>query len=276
MADDPSLARDGLKVRSMNAAPLERIACYTPGNPAHSSPTSLTLAERERNRLIEEFLPYVGTVLLKMQRNLPSHIHADDLYSAGVTGLIAAAERYNAAQAASFAGYVCLRIRGAILDELRRMDPCTRRSRVRSRELQAAIQEIEQAVGRAPTAEELCRKLGISVAELERRRNAATPVRIVSMDSEVGSESSGNALHGIIADETQEDVRRTMENEEMKELMIRRLAALPELQRKILAMYYFEEMRFVEIASVFDLTESRICQIHREAITKLGRSMPPR
>jgi RNA polymerase sigma factor FliA len=257
----------------MNLASLENETSRTPRTASHNIQVTLTAAQRERNRLIEEYLPYVGSVLAKVQRNLPSHINTDDLYSAGVTGLIAAAEKFDPEQTASFAGYVCLRIRGAMLDELRRMDSCTRRSRVKSKQLQNAIQEIEQAVGRAPTDVELSTKLGISPAELERRRNAARPVRIVSLDAELDSDTSGTALHGVIADESHEDVRQLMEKEEAKELMILRLAELPDMLKKVLAMYYFEEMRFSEIAEVFGLTESRISQIHREAVTKLGRSI---
>ena len=263
----------------MNVTSLENVASFECDNPPairrHNAPTPLTPAEQARNRLIEEYLPLVGTVLSRVQRNLPSHVNADDLYSAGVTGLIAATERFDPAQAATFTGYACVRIRGAILDELRRSDSCTRRSRTRSKQLQTAIQEIEQAVGRAPTDGELSRKLGISLVELERWRNSAKPVRIISLDAEAQSDSTGNPLHELIADDSQEDVRETIQRDEMKELMVQQLAALPNLPKKVLAMYYFEGMRFCEIAEVFDLTESRICQIHKETVTKLRKAMRP-
>jgi RNA polymerase sigma factor FliA len=263
----------------MNVTSIENVASHecenTPKTRIHNLPTPLTPAERARNGLIEEYLPLVGTVLSRVQRNLPPHVDADDLHSAGVAGLIAATARFDPAQIATFAGYACVRIRGAMLDELRRTDSCTRRSRTRSKQLETAIREIEQVMGRAPTDGELSRKLGISVVELEKWRNAAKPVRIISLDAEAQNDATGNPMHELIADDSQEDVRETIQRDEMKELMIQRLAALPDLPKKVLAMYYFEGMRFCEIAEVFDLTESRICQIHRETVTKLRKSLQP-
>jgi RNA polymerase sigma factor for flagellar operon FliA len=276
MAREGPMAHDWLKFFAMNVTSIENVASYecdTLESRLHSSPSSLTSSERVRNGLIEEYLPLVRTVLGRVQRNLPSHVDIDDLHSAGVAGLIGATERFDPAQAATFVGYACVRIRGAILDELRRSDSCTRRSRTRGRQLQAAVLEIEQAMGRAPTDDELSGKLGISPAELRKWRNAAKPVRIVSLDAEAPSDDTGNPLHELIADDTQEDVRETLQRDELKELMAQQIAALPNLPKKVLAMYYFEGMRFGEIAEVFDLTESRICQIHRETVTKLRKSM---
>ena len=277
MAREQPMAHDWLKFFAMNVTSIENVAPYerenTSGSRLHSSLSSLTSAERARNGLIEEYLPLVRTVLGRVQRNLPSHVDIDDLHSAGVAGLIGAAERFDPAQAVTFVGYACLRIRGAIFDEMRRADTCTRRSRTRSRKIEAAVLEIEQELGRAPTDEELSRKLGISLAELRKWRNAAKPARIISLDAEAPSDDTGNPLHELIADDNQEDVRETLQRDEMKELMAQQIAALPDLPKKVLAMYYFEDMRFGEIAEVFDLTESRICQIHRETVTKLRKSM---
>ena len=253
------------------AAPFADVAIgYAPRFPEVASSASLTTAEVERNRLIEEYLPYVRTILAKVRRSLPAHVDADDLYSAGVTGLIAAADRYNPGKAVTFGGYVCLRIRCAMIDELRRLDSNTRRSRIRSKELQAAVQQTEQVLGRAPTDEELSAHLKISVAELARRRETAKPVRIISLDGEPESGASGvQPLHEAIADNNQECVREVMEKEELKQHLVNRMAELPDVQKKVLALYYFEGLRFAEIAEVFDLTESRISQIHRQAVTKL-------
>lgn len=230
----------------------------------------LTPAEFTRNKIIEEYLPCVGAVLAKVQRGLPAHVNADDLYSAGITGLIAAAERFDPAQAQTFRSYVCLRIRGAMLDELRRFDSCSRRNRLWNKKVQVAVQEAEQALGRAPTDQELSARLQISVTELARQRDTARPVRIISLDGEPDSDPTrANPLHELIADNNQEDVRETMEREEMTQLLMRRLTELPDIQKKILALYYFEGLRFSEIAEVFDLTESRISQLHKQAVATL-------
>jgi RNA polymerase sigma factor for flagellar operon FliA len=230
------------------------------------------VAEDERNERIERFLPLVAQVLSKIRRSLPPHADIDELYSAGVTGLVAAVERFDPAQANSFPGYICLRIRGAILDELRRLDPCSRSSRARTRKIQQAILEVEQELGRAPTDRELSRRLKISVAELERWRGLTTPVRLLSLDAPIDAEAgSSSALHEAIADPDQPGVRERMEREELLQLLTDRIAALPETQRRVLSMYYFESMRFAEIGEVFDITETRVCQIHKEAVRKLER-----
>jgi RNA polymerase sigma factor for flagellar operon FliA len=234
----------------------------------------LSAGQRARNQRIEQYLPLVGKVLAKLRRNLPLHVDLDDLHSAGITGLIAAAERFDPAQIGSFQGYVCLRIRGAILDELRRLDTSSRRSRVRHREIQVAVQEIEQERGRAPTDAEVSERLHISVEELVRRREAAAPSRLISLDGGCdGTGEHGQSLHDVIVDQNHACVREMMEKKETVRLLSEHLATLPDLPKRVLALYYFEGLRFSEIAEVFCLSEARICQIHKQTVTKLGASI---
>jgi RNA polymerase sigma factor for flagellar operon FliA len=257
---------------AVTANPSPQVECSkTSAGPRDHRCTS---QENERNKLLEEYLPLVGNVLAKVKRNLPSHVDADDLYSAGVMGLIAATQRFDPEQRSTFTGYACLRIRGAMLDELRRNDVCSRRSRVRNKEIQKAVLEIEQELGRAPNDRELSARLHISVSELMRRRAGAAPTRVVSLDGHPDSDAPmDGSLHEAIADHSQECVRETMEKEELAQLVAERLAALPEIQKRILALYYFEELRFAEIGAVFDLSEARICQIHKQAVAKLRSSI---
>lgn len=229
----------------------------------------------ERNERIEHHLPLVTLVLAKVRRNLPAHLDADDLHSAGVTGLIAAAERFDPTRTGTFEGYACIRIRGAILDELRRTDPTSRRSRSRNREIQSAICEAEQDLGRVPTDLELSERLGIAVSELDTWRKAAAPVRLISLDAEAHQDgfNGGSSLHGAMRDESQECVRAAMEKKELVQILTERMAELPTLQKRILALYYFEGVQFSEIAVVFGISASRICQLHKEAVLKLGSCM---
>jgi len=160
-----------------------------------------------------------------------------------------------------------MRIRGAILDELRRMDWCPRRARARSRKLKSAINDVEQRHGRAATDEEVCAELGIGAKEYEKWVEEAKPVTFINIDHELKSDEGGGAsLHELLADESDVTGRDTLEKEELLELLTQRIAALPDIPRKILAMYYFENLRLAEIAKVFGLTESRICQIHAQTI----------
>jgi RNA polymerase sigma factor for flagellar operon FliA len=234
---------------------------------AYQGVTSGAVDEKD---LIERFLPLVRNVVDRIKLVLPAHIEADDLYSVGITGLIAAVRKYDPEQGNTFASYAAMRIRGAILDELRRMDWCPRRARARARKLKQAISDLEQRLGRAVTEEEICADLGLSSKEYAKWLEESRPVIFVAIDQETENEnSSGVSLHELLADETDETGRDRMEKQELRELLVQRIKEMPDVPKKILAMYYFENMRLAEIAAVFGLTESRICQIHSQAIISL-------
>lgn len=220
--------------------------------------------------LIERFLPLVRNVVDRIKLTLPPHIDADDLYSVGVTGLIAAVRKYNPEQGNTFAGYAATRIRGAVLDELRRLDWCPRRARARARKLKESINELEQRLGRTATEDEICEEMGVSQAEYRKWLDESRPVTFLALDSHAtGEESEGASLHEFLADENDVTGRENLEKEELLKILTQRMAELPDIPRKILAMYYFENMRLAEIAEVFGLTESRICQIHSQTILSL-------
>jgi len=224
----------------------------------------------DEKELIERYLPLVRNVVDRIKLNLPAHVEADDLYSVGIFGLINAVRKYDPAQDATFAGYATMRIRGAILDELRRMDWCPRRARAKARKMKEAINLLEQKHGRAATDEEVRSELGLSQKDYAKWLEEARPVCFVAIDSvPEGVEGEGPSLHDVIMDENDVLARDQMEQDELKELVAQRIRELPDIQKKILAMYYHENLRLAEIAAVFDLTESRICQIHSQAILAL-------
>lgn len=228
---------------------------------------SETIDEKE---LIERYLPLVRNVVDRIKLNLPPHVDVEDLYSVGVTGLIAAVRKYDPAQGHTFAGYATTRIRGAILDELRRLDWCPRRARAKAKKLKESINELEQKLGRAATEEEVRLNLGLSHKEYAKWMEEAKPVCFVAIDQTAeNDDSEGASLHELIADESDVPVRDRIEKDELMQLVANRIAELPEIPKKILAMYYFENMRLAEIAAVFSLTESRICQIHAQTVLGL-------
>lgn len=232
----------------------------------------------DENELIERYLPLVRNVVDRIKINLPSHIDADDLYSVGVTGLLAAVRKYDPEQGKTFAAYTMMRIRGAILDELRRLDWCPRRTRARARQLKEAINTVEQKLGRVATEAEMCKELGISPKEYLKWVDDTRPVSFTTLDEPVqGTEGEGATLHEVIRDENDVTGRENLEKAELLEILVKRMEELPDTTRKVLSMYYFENMRMAEIAAVFGLTESRICQIHTQAILGLraflGRAM---
>jgi RNA polymerase sigma factor FliA len=220
--------------------------------------------------LIERYLPLVRNVVDRIKLNVPAHVDADDLYSVGITGLIAAVRKFDPNQGSTFASYAAMRIRGAILDELRRMDWCPRRARARSRKLKTAINDVEQKVGRAATDLEVRTSLGLTEVEYAKWVEEAKPVTFIAIDQNPDSEEGGGAsLHELLRDEADVTGRDNLEKAELLQLLTQRIAELPDIPKKILAMYYFENMRLAEIAAVFGLTESRICQIHAQTILGL-------
>ncbi|HPG16353.1 MAG TPA: FliA/WhiG family RNA polymerase sigma factor [Opitutaceae bacterium] len=253
--------------KAMNAAPVLEVAPQAASAWRVYQGTSGSLDEKD---LIERFLPLVRNVVDRIKLNLPPHVDADDLYSVGVTGLIAAVKKYDPAQGHTFAAYATTRIRGSILDELRRLDWCPRRARAKARKLKEAIIEVEQRLGRAATEEEVRTHLGLSAKEYAKWMEEAKPVCFVNIDATTDHEDSdGASLHELIADESDVSVRDRMEKDELMKLVAQRIEELPDIPKKILSMYYFENMRLAEIATVFSLTESRICQIHAQTVLGL-------
>jgi RNA polymerase sigma factor for flagellar operon FliA len=165
-----------------------------------------------------------------------------------------------------------MRIRGAILDELRRSDPSTRRIRVKRRELEAAITDVEQKLGRTATPFDMCDQLGLSAVDYQRWVDQANPVKVVSLDiAHDNGERAGSSLHDLLVDTDDVTGRDRLERAELVEQLTAYIAELPETPRKILAMYYTENMTFAAIARSFDLTEARISQIHRSTLQRLQR-----
>jgi RNA polymerase sigma factor for flagellar operon FliA len=219
------------------------------------------------NDLVKEYLPLVKTVVGRLAMSLPSHVALEDLYSSGLIGLLNALRHYNASIGSPFETYARLRIRGAIFDELRRMDWVPRSVHDKARKVQNAMQELEQHSGRVPNSSEMARALKISPSEYEHWLDEIRPATFVCLDAAPGPDSSdGASQYENIADHSQENPVDRTSQLELTRLIAQRLEQLPEMQRKVLALYYFEDMRLREIAEAFGLTESRICQIHSQAI----------
>src|SRR3954471_2565801 len=189
----------------------------------------------DEKELIVRYLPLVRNVVDRIKLNVPAHVDADDLYSVGITGLIAAVRKFDPNQGSTFASYAAMRIRGAILDELRRMDWCPRRARARSRKLKSAINEVEQKVSRAATDAEVCSALGLSPKEYAKWVEEAKPVTFIAIDQATGGdEGPGASLHELLADETDVTGRDNLEKAELVQILTQRIAELPDIPRKVL------------------------------------------
>jgi RNA polymerase sigma factor FliA len=248
---------------------------HLPPNQAQKKIAALAYGETtKREESVEEIvtrhLPLVKSIVGKIKMRLPDHIDFNDLYSVGVTGLISAVQKYDPQRNRSFSSFAFIRIRGAILDELRRLDWMPRGNRAQAKMLQETISNLEIRFKRPVEEHEIRKELGMSVQEYAKLMRKVRPISIISLDQSADSSNEDSPpLKEAIADVSQAAVQDKVESKEMISLLKKRIATLPDAARKVLAMYYFEGMRLSEIAEVFNLTESRICQIHAQAITSL-------
>ncbi|MBN2068712.1 MAG: FliA/WhiG family RNA polymerase sigma factor [Opitutales bacterium] len=220
--------------------------------------------------LLEKFLPLVKSIVGRMRIYFPNTVDVQDLYSIGITGLVTAVQRCDPTKPESFASYAALRIRGALLDELRRMDWMPRSSRAQAKKVKSTVEELEQTLKRAATEEEIAGALQLSVHQYRGLLDEIRPVTLISMDTPLDDDASGGGMiHEVISDDTEPDARDTCEKREMIQILKDRIKLLPDIPKKVLTMYYFEGMRLAEIAEIFNVTESRICQIHSQAILSL-------
>lgn len=217
------------------------------------------------NALIERYLSLVSSIVARLAMTLPSHVDQDDLYSSGLVGLLQALRNYDPTCGASFETYARTRVRGAMLDELRKMDWVPRTVHEKARKIQTVIAQLEQKIGRVPTEKQMAKALNVSIPEYEKLLNEIRPAAFVCLDT-VSSEDDAGNLYEVVANSAEESPFEQISQRELKQVIMERLKELPEMQRKVLALYYGEGLHLREIAEAVGLTESRICQIHAQAI----------
>jgi RNA polymerase sigma factor for flagellar operon FliA len=225
-----------------------------------------------RDRLILTYAPLVKYVAGRLGSGLPAHVDEADLVSYGLLGLIGAIERYDPDRDVKFETYAIARIKGAIIDELRAMDWVPRSVRSRAREIERAMSELEGRLGRAPTDEELAAKLGIDEHELEENLGEIARSSIAALDELWTVSGSGGdqvALIDTIEDESAPDPQSTLSQTELREAIADAIARLPEREKLVVTLYYYEELTLREIGEVLGVTESRVSQLHTKAILRL-------
>ena len=240
------------------------------------SASGLARSDEERDRLIVEHVPLLKHIVGRMCFDVPGAVERDDLFGFGMLGLIAAADSCDDSRGRAFSTYAYPKIRGAILDELRRMDFLPRGRRERLRDLEQAAAAIEQEHGHKPSPEELSDARGGSLDEVDEALVSAASAVRTSLDA--GSEAGGVGpdLAALLADPSCDDPVGSAEYEEMKELLVELIAALPDAEKTVITLYYAEELLLREIADVLEVTESRVSQIHSRAIFRLNRALSER
>ncbi len=228
-----------------------------------------------REKLILEYAPLVKVVAGRLSMYLGYNVEYDDLVGYGIFGLIDAIDKYDCTKQNKFETYASLRIRGEILDQIRKMDWIPRTVRQKQKQLDQAMREFESEHGRQASDEELAQVLGISADEFVDWQTQLNVTNVISLNEYMESGSDvpngrGTSSHFMQPDEAYEE-------EELKKVLIEALDVLTEKERRVIELYYYEELTLKEIALVLEVSESRVSQLHTKALsrmkTKMGRYM---
>lgn len=225
---------------------------------------------KEREKIIMEYAPLIKYIAQKIAARLPANIELDDLMSSGVIGLMDAIEKYDPTRDNKFKTYAEFRIRGAILDELRAQDWVPRSIREKAKMLERAYLKIEQELGRPATEEEVSKALNLSMEEYHSLLNDIRSVSILSID-ELNSFSKGDKklLVGLVENQKSTNPYSEVNSVALKNQVTKAIKELPEKQRLVLSLYYYEELNLKEIGKVLGVTESRVSQLHTQAVLRL-------
>jgi RNA polymerase sigma factor for flagellar operon FliA len=228
------------------------------------------LNSKEREELIREYTPLIKFIAQKIAVRLPSNIELDDLISSGVIGLMDAIEKYDPTRDNKFKTYAEFRIRGAILDELRAQDWVPRSVRDKAKLLDKTVSDLEAELGRQATDEEVASKLNMTLDEFFELVNQVRPVSVLSID-EIASFSNVDkkSLMSLLEDVKVANPYIQLNLKSVKDVITGAIEELPDRQRLVLSLYYYEDLNLKEIGKVLRVTESRISQLHAQAISRL-------
>lgn len=229
---------------------------------------------RTKEKLILEYAPLIKFIAQKIAVRLPSNIEFDDLVSSGVIGLMDAIDKYDPSRDNKFKTYAEFRIRGAILDELRAQDWVPRSIREKAKQLERVHLRLEQKLGRIPSEDEITSELKISKEEYFDLLNQVKSVSILSLD-EAGSFNSSDrkSLLSLLESCKLPSPITSLNLKGVREVVTRAIEALPEKQRVVLSLYYYEDLNLKEIGDVLEVTESRVSQLHTQAVLCLRRKL---
>ena len=225
-----------------------------------------------RERLILHYSPLVKYVAGRVGVGLPPNIEQADLVSYGIFGLIDAIEKFDLSRAIKFETYAISRIKGAIIDELRALDWIPRSIRSKAREVERAYTALEGRLHRTPSEAEVAAELNISLTELHQIFGRVSYVNVVALDellSVSGDRGEKVSLVDTLEDSKAEDPVRSLETQETKHLLAKAINQLPEREKIVVTLYYYEGLTLAEIGQVLGVTESRICQMHTKAVLQL-------
>ncbi|GIX21302.1 MAG: RNA polymerase sigma factor FliA [Gammaproteobacteria bacterium] len=225
--------------------------------------------ELARSELLAKHAPLVKKIAFHLLGRLPANVQAEDLIQAGMLGLLDAVKNYDPSQGASFETYAGIRVRGSMLDEVRSGDWTPRSVHRKQRELAEAARRVENRLGREAQDHEVAAEMGIGLDEYHQIIADATSARVFSLDAPLDEDDSRE----IPVPSDEDDPLRSLEKERFKAALTEAIEQLPDRERLVMALYYDEELNLREIGEILGVSESRVCQIHGEAVKKLRARM---
>ncbi|MCM1261601.1 MAG: FliA/WhiG family RNA polymerase sigma factor [Butyrivibrio sp.] len=224
-----------------------------------------------REKIILEYAPLVKLVAGRLSMYLGYNVEYEDLVSYGIFGLIDAIDKFDALKDVKFETYASLRIRGAILDQIRKMDWIPRTIRQKQKKIDQAIREIETRYGRSATDEEIAQNLGITNEDYLDWQSQMKITNVVSLNEfmEQGSEVPNNSTGGYNSSAQFDGPEEVIEKEELKKMLAQALELLTEKEQKVIVLYYYEDLTLKEISNILEVSESRISQLHTRALQKM-------
>ncbi len=236
-----------------------------------------TVSSPERERLILDHLPQVRLIARRIHDRVPESVSLDDLISSGTVGLISAIDRFDASHNVKLKTYAEYKIRGAILDSLRGLDWAPRQQRKRSKQIEAAIAECEQREHRSPSEEEIAAQLGVSLEQYYEWLVEVRGLNLGSLeDAPPDEDNNRRDLLQFISDDKEEWPSRLLERSELQRLLADAISKMPDVERTVLSLYYYEELTLREISKIVRLHESRVSQLKSQAILRLRSYMDKR
>lgn len=229
--------------------------------------------ELSREEIVHKYLHLVKYVAGRISVNLPPNVELNDLINDGILGLIDAIEKYDDARGVKFETYAITRINGAILDALRSLDWVPRAVRQRARELERAYQELEAQFGRVPTEDELAGKLGVSRKELDGLMQRVRGTAVLSLEEFLPNEKGYEIPLVDTLKDSDNDVTTAVEQREIRSALVTAVEALPPQERTVISLYYFDGLTLKEIKSALNVSESRVSQIHAQAVIHLRQKL---
>lgn len=233
------------------------------------SPTKMCLTLQDRENLIQEFLPVIKYMAMRLAMRVSNGLNVEDLMSAGMVGLLDAMTKFDPSREIKFRTYAEFRIRGAMLDEIRAMDWVPRSMRERIGKIQHAANEWTKRKGRPPSEAELAEVLGIEPQEVDETLLQAKGSVVLSLEDLGTNDEDSHPILDALADRDQPTPLESLVSEDARRALVEAIERLPERQRLVLTLYYFEELTMKEIGVVLSVTESRICQLHAQAMIRL-------